>query len=225
VGLAGVRNLGSNAAAMIAAGRPYTGIEDFARRTGLPRQAMEALAVAGAFGCFGLPRREALWAAGAAAAIRPGQLPGTAIGLVAPRLKNMTPAEVTFADMWATGTYGAVHPIEHIRDLLSERNVMLAADLTEAVNGALVTVGGLVTHRQQPGTARGVVFLSLEDETGMANVICPPAVWQRYRKIGVTAQALLITGRIERLDGAVSLLAIGLRKLPVVTAAQSRDFR
>jgi error-prone DNA polymerase len=70
-----------------------------------------------------------------------------------------------------------------------------------------------------------VVFLSQEDETGLANIICPPAVWQRYRKIGVAATALLIQGRVERLDGAVSLLATRLRKLRVVAAARSRDFR
>ncbi len=125
--------------------------------------------------------------------------------------------------MWATGTYGAVHPIEHIRPTLE--GVIPAADLVDAADGAVVRVGGLVTHRQQPGTARGVVFLSLEDETGMANVICPPAVWERNRRIGVTASALVVTGRVERLDGAVSLLATGLRKLRVVAAAQSRDFR
>ena len=225
VGLAEVRNLGKDAAAAIVAGQPYTCIEDFARRTALPRQALEALATAGAFGCFGLNRREALWAAGAAASIRPGQLPGTTIGLSAPRLTEMTPAEVTFADMWATGTYGAAHPIEHIRPMLADRGVLPAVELLKADDGAAVSIGGLVTHRQQPGTARGVVFLSLEDETGIANVICLPDVWQRHRKIGVTASALVISGKVERLDGAVSLLATSLRKLRVVTAAQSRDFR
>jgi error-prone DNA polymerase len=94
-----------------------------------------------------------------------------------------------------------------------------------AENGRNVLVGGLVTHRQQPGTARGVVFLSLEDETGMANIICPPNVWHRFRRIGVEANALLIHGRIERLDGAVSLLATRLERLRVVAAARSRDFR
>ncbi len=223
VGLSQVRNLKSKAA-VIVAGQPYADLEDFARRTALPRPALEALATAGAFGCFGLSRREALWAAGAAAAIRPGQLAGTS-SLTTPRLTDMTAAEVTFADMWATGTYGAVHPIEHIRGLLAERGVMPAADLRTAVDGSMVSVGGLVTHRQQPGTARGVVFLSLEDETGMANVICPPDVWQRHRRIGVTASALLISGRVERLDGAVSMLATSMRKLRVVAAARSRDFR
>src|SRR5262249_37992103 len=82
-------------------------------------------------------------------------------------------AEETFADLWATGTSGT-HPVAHIRKPLTERGVIGAAELKTARPGAAVVVAGLITHRQQPGTARGVVFLSLEDETGMANVICPP---------------------------------------------------
>ncbi len=224
VGLSEVRNLGSAAAAVIEAGQPYRDLEDFARRTAAPAAALEALATAGAFGCFGLSRREALWAAGAVAAIRPGQLPGTTPGLAAPPLPPMTAAEETFADLWATGTYGT-HPIAHIRELLADRGVLLACDLQTAQPESAVAVGGLVTHRQQPGTAGGVVFLSLEDETGMVNVICPPWVWERYRKIGIDASALLAFGRVERLDGAVSLLATSLRRLKVVAAARSRDFR
>jgi error-prone DNA polymerase len=224
LGLSEVRNLGTSAAAAIEAGQPYRDLEDFARRTEVSAAALEALALAGAFGCFGLSRREALWAAGAVATIGPGQLPGTTQGLAAPPLPPMTAAEETFADLWATGTYGT-HPIEHIRELLADRGAVPASALVTAQDGATVAVGGLVTHRQQPGTARGVVFLSLEDETGMANIICLPAVWQRHRKIGVDASALLIHGRVERLDGAVSLLATRLQRLPVVAAARSRDFR
>jgi error-prone DNA polymerase len=224
LGLSEVRNLGTRVAEEIVAGQPYADLEDFARRTTVPPAALEALAMGGAFGCFGVTRREALWAAGAAATIRPGQLPGTTLGMAAPPLPPMTAAEETFADLWATGTYGT-HPIEHIRAMLTERGVLPAARLTGAENGRNVMVGGLVTHRQQPGTARGVVFLSLEDETGMANIICPPNVWQRFRKIGVDANALLVHGRVERLDGAVSLLATRLERMRVVAAARSRDFR
>jgi error-prone DNA polymerase len=224
LGLSDVRNLGTDAAATIPAGRPYRNLEDFARRTRLPAPALEALATAGAFGCFGVGRREALWAAGAAATIRAGQLPGTTPGLTAPLLPAMTAAEETFADLWATGTYGT-HPVEHIRELLTERGVIGTDALKTARPGATVAVAGLVTHRQQPGTARGVVFLSLEDETGMANVICPPQVWERHRKLAMDANALVVYGRVERLDGAVSLLAIRLRRLRVVAAARSRDFR
>jgi error-prone DNA polymerase len=224
VGLAEVRNLGEQAAAAVVAGQPYRDLEDFARRTRLPVPALEALATAGAFGCFGIGRREALWAAGAAATIRPGQLAGTTPGLAAPPLPAMTAAEETFADLWATGTYGT-HPVEHIRDSLTEHGAIGAAELRTARPGANVTIAGLVTHRQQPGTARGVVFLSLEDETGMANIICPPAVWERHRRLAMGANALVIFGRVERLDGAASLLAIRLRRLRVVAAARSRDFR
>jgi error-prone DNA polymerase len=223
-GLSEVRNLGTKAAEQIVAGQPYADLEDFARRVTVGEKALEALALGGAFGCFGISRREALWAAGAAATIRPGQLAGTTLGMAAPVLPPMTAAEETFADLWATGTYGT-HPIEHIRALLDERGVLPASQLVRAVNGHMLAVGGLVTHRQQPGTARGVVFLSLEDETGMANIIIPPNVWQRFRKIGVDANAMIIHGRVERLDGAVSLLATRLERLKVVAAARSRDFR
>jgi error-prone DNA polymerase len=224
LGLKGVRNLGADAAAAIPAGRPYRDLEDFARRTRLPAAALEALATAGAFGCFGAGRREALWAAGAAASIRPGQIPGTTPGLAAPPLTAMTPVEETIADLWATGTYGT-HPIVHVRPALEERGVLPASALGSVPAGTALICGGLVTHRQQPGTAGGVVFLSLEDETGMANVICPPHVWQRHRRVAVDASALLVHGRVERLDGATSLIATRLTRLRVTSSVPSRDFR
>jgi error-prone DNA polymerase len=224
LGLSEVRNLGEKPADAVVAGQPYRDLEDFARRTRLPVPALEALATAGAFGCFGVSRREALWAAGAAATIRPGQLPGTTPGLAAPPLPAMTAAEETFADLWATGTYGT-HPLEHIRADLAEHRVITTAELRTATPGSYVTVAGLVTHRQQPGTARGVVFLSLEDETGIANVICTPGVWERHRRVAMEANALIVAGVVESMDGAVSLLATKLQRLRVVAAARSRDFR
>ena len=233
LGLSAVRNLGTLAAERVAAGRPYRDLEDFASRTRLPAAALEALATAGAFGCFGLSRRAALWAAGAAASLREGQLPGTATGLTAPPLPGMTPAEETLADLWATSTYGT-HPVAHLRAALDKHQVLTATSVKTAADGARAAVGGLVTHRQQPPTARGVVFLSLEDETGMVNVICPPQVWERHRRIAVVAPALLVEGRIERAGGAggaggaVNLVATALRplRLPLTGAAiASRDFR
>jgi error-prone DNA polymerase len=224
LGLSGVRSLGRDAAAAIAAGRPYQDLEDFARRGRLPAAALEVLATAGAFGCFGVGRREALWAAGAVASIRPGQLPGSTPGLAAPALPPMTPVEETIADLWATGTYGT-HPIEHVRAALEQRGARPASALGSVPAGTALSCGGLVTHRQQPGTAGGVVFLSLEDETGMANVICPPHVWQRHRRVAVDASALLVHGRVERLDGATSLIATRLTRLRVTASVPSRDFR
>jgi error-prone DNA polymerase len=237
LGLSAVRHLGRAAAERVAAGRPYRDLEDFAVRTRLPAAALEALATAGAFGCFGLSRRAALWAAGAAASLHEGQLPGTATGLIAPPLPDMTPAEETLADLWATSTYGT-HPVAHVRPALRARRVLTAAEARAADDGTEVAVAGLVTHRQRPPTARGVVFLSLEDETGMVNVICPPLVWERHRLAAVTAPALVVRGRIERAGaagraggagGAANLLATTLRPLRVAAsrtgAAASRDFR
>ena len=223
-----MRNLGTAAAERVAAGRPYRDLEDFATRTRLPAAALEALATAGAFGCFGLSRRAALWAAGAAASLREGQLPGTATGLTAPPLPAMTPAEETLADLWATSTYGT-HPVAHIRAALDARQVLTAEAVKSgsADDGAYVAVAGLVTHRQRPSTARGVVFLSLEDETGMVNVICLPPVWERHQPAATVAPALVIWGRVERTGGAVNLVADTLRPLRVAVPGphRSRDVR
>ena len=233
LGLSGVRNLGRRQAEMIAAGRPYADLDDFARRTQLSAAALEALALAGAFGCFGLSRREALWTAGALASARPGQLPGTTPGVTAPPLPAMTPVEETLADLWATGTSGT-HPIAHIRKALEEKGALSVAALKAAAPGIAqppvqVVCGGLVTHRQRPPTAGGVVFINLEDETGMVNVICPPAVWARYRRIALDTAALLVHGRVEFNDGALNLIAAHLERLRVAATAglrtASRDFR
>jgi len=228
-GLACVRNLSRSAADQVAAGRPYRDLEDFAARTHLPAAALEALATAGAFGCFGLSRRAALWAAGAAASLREGQLPGTTTGLEAPPLPAMTPSEQTLADLWATSTYGT-HPLVHIRASLQARQVLTVASAKAVADGSDVAVAGLVTHRQRPPTARGVVFISLEDETGMLNVICPPQVWDRHRRAATAAPALVIWGRIERTGGAVNLVAAALRALRTLPSSPgasvpSREFR
>jgi error-prone DNA polymerase len=190
----------------------------------LSAAALEALATAGAFGCFGLSRRAALWAAGAVASVREGQLPGTTTGLTAPPLPDMTPQEETLADLWATSTY-TTHPVAHLRPALASRHVLTIAEATAAPDDSTVAVAGLVIHRQRPPTARGVVFLGLEDETAMLNVICPPHVWDRHRRIATTAPALLIHGRIEQASGAVNLLATALRPLRVAATVPSRDFR
>jgi hypothetical protein len=97
--------------------------------------------------------------------------------------------------------------------------------VASAAADSQVAVAGLVTHRQRPATARGVVFISLEDETGLVNVICPPHVWERHRKLATVAPALLIHGRVERTGGAVNLVAVALRPLRVTATVPSRDFR
>jgi error-prone DNA polymerase len=233
VGLEYVRGLGAEGAERIAAGRPYEGLEDLVRRVPLPTAALEALATAGAFGCFGLGRREALWAVGAlsrgaappaSSSWRAERLPGTTPGTSAPELPAMTPIEETIADLWATGT-AEHHPIAHVRELLDERGVVPLGALADVPGETNIVVAGVVTHRQRPGTAGGVIFFNLEDETGMGNVVCRPQVWERYRSMAFQAQAMVVHARLERHDGATNLVATRLQRLPVTTMTRSRDFR
>jgi error-prone DNA polymerase len=228
-GLSSVRDLGDDAAEKViaerAAGGPFAGLEDFIVRTGLSRPALEALATAGAFGCFGLGRREALWTAGALAGTTAGHLPGTAPGVTVPELDPLTPVETTLADLWATGTSPDDHPIGHLRAQLAFRGVTPAEDLKTTRNRSLVRVAGLVTHRQRPPTAHGTCFLGLEDETGLINVICPAPVWERQRRVALGHGALLIHGTLERTDGAVNVVAGRIEPLRAGVSRKARDFR
>lgn len=236
LGLASVRTIGDELAERIAAGRPYASMADLARRAGVTQAQVEALATAGAFGSLGLERREALWAAGAVAQARPDRLPGVVVGAEAPPLPGMSPIELSQADLWATGLSTDSHPVQFVRQLLDQLGAVPVDALDRVEPGRRVLVGGVVTHRQRPATAAGTTFLSLEDETGIVNVICAPGVWARYRRLGRAAPALLVRGRLEHAGGAVNLLADQLRALPMPgiwgTQARgperlfrSRDFR
>ncbi|MEV7021927.1 error-prone DNA polymerase [Kitasatospora sp. NPDC093558] len=225
LGLADVRGLSADQAESIAAGQPYTDLEDFARRTALPVPVLEALATAGAFAGLGLTRRQALWSAGLLAHTTDGMLPGTATALTAPALPEMTAVEETIADLWATGT-SATHPVQHARPHLERCGALTAADFKDtATPGALISVGGLVTHRQRPPTAGGVLFISLEDETGLVNIVIQPHVWERQRRIALGNAGLLVHGTAERRDGAINLVATRLAPLTLAPGTRSRDFR
>ncbi|MGP4028290.1 error-prone DNA polymerase [Actinomadura sp. 3N407] len=223
LGFAGIRNLGDETAEAIATGRPYTSMEDLARRVPLSAGALESLATAGAFDRLGLSRREALWAAGALAGSGPGQLEGVTPGTSAPALPPMTPIEETLADLWATGV-SHTHPVAHVREALDELGAVSSKRLAETPGETNVVVAGLVTHRQRPPTAGGIVFMTLEDETGIINVVCPPQVFQRHRGLAVDSQALLVSGRLERADNVANVRATRLRRLPVPGRVRARNF-
>jgi error-prone DNA polymerase len=200
-------------------------MEDLAYRVGLTAPQAEALATAGAFDCFGLSRREALWAAGAVAQVRPDVLAGTTQGTSAPMLPGMTDVERTIADLWATGITTDGFPTEHVRGRLDELGVLTARGLRTAEPGRKVLVGGVVTHWQRPATAAGITFLNLEDETGMINVICSRGLWVRYRRVARSAAALVVRGRLERVEGVVNVLAEKVETLSLGIAKRSRDFQ
>jgi error-prone DNA polymerase len=147
-------------------------------------------------------------------------------GLDAPPLPELTPPEQLGFDLVATGLSPDRHPTELVRHTLTEQGVLVVAELVTRAHGTRVTIAGLVTHRQQPRTARGVVFLNLEDETGLANVICTPEVWRRHHEVARRSPALLIRGVLEHHQGVVNVLARRITPLVLATATpRSRDFR
>ncbi|GAA2638762.1 error-prone DNA polymerase [Dactylosporangium fulvum] len=229
LGLSSVRSLGDTVAERIeacrAAGGPYTSMSDLARRAGLTTAHLEALATADAFACLGLSRREALWAAGAAAQETAGRLPGTTGGVDAPMLPGMDAVERMVADVWATGLAPDAHPAQFARDHLDRIGAVSVAGLHAVEHGRRVSVGGIVTHRQRPATAGGVTFINLEDETGMLNVTCTPGLWQRYRRVARTANAMVVRGILEKVEGVLNLRADHLAPLSLPIRSTSRDFR
>lgn len=235
LGLDSVRGIGLEVAKRIVAARdeaPFDNITDLSRRAALTSAQLEALATAGAFDAWGLARREALWAAGFAEGAE--HLPGTTPAPAAPTLPGMSEPEITLADLWATGISTERHPIEHLRDQLRRAGVRSVAELDATEHGRRVHVGGLITHRQRPGTAMGVTFLNLEDETGMLNVVCSIGVMRVHRQAARNRVAVVIRGRLERNEGVTNLIADRVEGIDVIVPgagavlqarASSRDFR
>jgi error-prone DNA polymerase len=138
----------------------------------------------------------------------------------------MSDVEVTAADLWATGLSPDRHPMQYARSRLDALGAACVASLQQVEHGARVLVGGVVTHRQRPSTAQGTTFLNLEDETGLLNVICSQGVWARHRRVARASSALLIRGRIEKVEGVINFIAERIEPLTLTTTAlKSRDFR
>ncbi|GAA4010415.1 error-prone DNA polymerase [Allokutzneria multivorans] len=229
LGLASVRTISEDLAEAITAERdrngPYRSMADLAERIRLTTPQAEALATAGVFTPFGLSRRAALWAAGPAAAHRPGHLPGTTTGDTAPSLPGMSAADLLVADVWATGISPDTHPVEFARDYLNRIGARAATTLDDIPDGTRILVAGLVTHRQRPPTAGGMTFYSLEDETGVVNVAAAAGVTARNKQAARRSPALLVRGVLHRAGGAVTISADRLENLPVRAAGESRSYR
>ena len=229
LGLGSVRHIGDELAEKLVderkANGPFASLLDLTSRIQLTVPQTEALATADALGCFGVSRREALWAAGAAATERPDRLPGVGSSSHIPALPGMTEIELASADVWATGISPDSYPTQFLRDDLDAIGVIPADQLLKVPDGTRVLIAGAVTHRQRPGTARGVTFLNLEDETGMVNVLCTPGVWARHRRVAQTAPAMLIRGQLQNATGAVTVVAERLGHIELAIGSRSRDFR
>ena len=229
LGLGAVRCIGADPARRIVDERQSAGLYgsllDLTGRVQLSVPQTESLATAGALGCFGVTRREALWAAGAAAAERPDRLPGVGSSSTVPALPGMSEVELAAADVWATGVSPDSFPTQFLRSHLDEMGVLAAERLISVPDGTRVLIAGAVTHRQRPATARGVTFVNIEDETGMVNVLCTPGMWARHRRLAQTAPALLIRGQVQNASGAVTVVAERMQRLTMTVPSRSRDFR
>jgi error-prone DNA polymerase len=225
IGLGAVRGLGDDLAGRIVAERdargPYADPEDLVRRVpGLSTAHLEALATAGAFGCFGLDRRRALWVAGALAQTGADRLSGIVTGVDAPTLPGLAPLDEARADLWATGISPEGHPTRFVRAALDEMGAVASADLVERAHGSKVTVAGVVTHRQRPATAGGTTFVNLEDESGLINVVVSKGCWIHHRRVVRTAPALLVRGRLERVEGVTNVIAERIEELAPLSRSE-----
>ncbi len=233
LGLVSIRGVGEETAERIAEGRPWSSLEDLVRRAGVNRAQLEALATSGALDgispgqTVGQPanRRPLVWAAGAASQATCDRLPGVITGSDPPSLPAPTSWEGVADDLWSLGMAPDTTAMELVRERLGHDGVLTTAALASKPAGERVTVGGIVTHRQQPESARGAVFLNLEDETGMVNVVCSRGTWVRWRPVARSSPALLVRGRIERAEGSMTMVAERFDPLELGPTPPSRDFR
>ena len=178
-------------------------LRDLARRSGLDRRSLELIAEADGFRSLGLARREALWAVkGEAADLRAGREPSMLSGLplfeAAVNLPPVGLAQHVAEDYRTTSLSLKAHPCEFFRPMLDRLGCVRAADLKTIRSGARVAVGGLVLIRQRPGTAKGVVFITLEDESGPANAVVWQDVFKANRRTAMGSAFLVVHGRVQR---------------------------
>jgi error-prone DNA polymerase len=188
---------------------PFAGMLDFAQRTRLEREALENLAIAGAFSPWHASRREAMWALrGLDEREARGEL-GALMDVDEPAVgfKPLAQRRLAAFDLWSTGITPAGQVMEHFREMLAARRVVVAAQLPALAPNARCRVGGLVITRQRPGTAKGFVFLTLEDETGVVNVIVRPKVYDAFRRPIRTSSTLIVEGRLQKESGCIDVLA------------------
>jgi error-prone DNA polymerase len=192
-------------------GEGYRSVHDLWLRSGLEKSDMERLADADAFGDIGLSRRAALWAVrGIDAAKAAEKLPlfdladGADLRPEARQvLPAMLPGEEVIEDYRALSLSLKAHPVSFLREDFRRLGITRSVDLLQVTNGRRVTIGGVVLVRQRPGSANGVIFLTIEDETGVANAIVWPKMFDRYRSVVMGARLVKIRGRLQSKSGVI----------------------
>ena len=210
---------------------PFLSLPDFNRRTGLAKPQLELLAEADALAGLHPSRRQAVWST---LAVRPKPKQKTLFDDLSPEpeppitLPLMRPEEEVHADYRTTGLSLRAHPVSFHRESLAGLGAVTSAALADTAHGTPVTVAGIVLIRQRPSTAKGITFVTLEDETGTANLVIHPDTWTRYRKITRHSQAWIVHGDLERRDTVIHVVVRNVDDLTARLAAppmKSRDFR
>jgi error-prone DNA polymerase len=203
---------------------PFADAEDLVRRCDLHENELQSLASVGALATFGLSRRAALWQVA-----RLGKPAGPLLErLPDPEpspLPEMTVVEETQADYAGVQLTLGPHPLTYMRALLEKKGVTPASGLNALPNGAKVRTAGSVIVRQRPGTAKGLLFLTLEDETGMSQAVVPPDLLQQHRKLIVGSPGLIVEGVLQKRDGTISVKGEKFWSLKELVAVPSHDFR
>jgi error-prone DNA polymerase len=190
----------------------FLSLEDFAQRSKLPKKALLILADADCFRSIGLDRRAALWSARRLpndetlplfAALNEDEHPREQVK----PLPVMPLPEHVVADYQTVGLSLKGHPMEFLRELFAREKVYSCRDAVNAKNGSYLRCAGAVLVRQRPGTAKGVVFMTIEDETGIANIVIWQNVFERYRKEVMGARLVMIEGRVQRAEGVTHIVA------------------
>ncbi len=216
LGLRMVKGLGEKQAATLLSHRymPYASVQDLHNRTNLPPSALERLAEADAFTCLGLSRRDALWQV---RALPQSDLPLFAhhetIAEPTTTLTPMTLGREVVEDYRSTGLSLRRHPVAFLRQELDAQNIIPTEQLTTLRDGKRLTVAGIVLVRQKPGSAKGVLFMTIEDETGHANLVIWPNLFDRQRRLIFSASMIACRGKLQRAGEVIHVVADELTDL------------
>jgi error-prone DNA polymerase len=197
-----------------------------ARRTGVSVAALERLAEADAFQAIGLDRRQALWAIrGLAdtalplwAAADAGRMPRPEGAEPEVALTPMTAGRAVVEDYRSFGLSLRAHPVSFLRPALAARGMIACGDLRTMRDGRRATVPGIVLVRQKPGSAKGIMFITLEDETGIANIVVWPSVFEAHRALVLSARMLAVRGRVQREGEVIHVIADAIEDLSSLLA-------
>src|SRR5438128_5363798 len=231
IGFGSVKGLGDEEASAVVRERELGGhfksFDEFATRVRLKEEALRNLALVGAFDSFGEPRRALLWRARDAHRTSPSyvrralSLPTTE----APSLPPVGEQERTALDYRITGIPTGPQIMSFYREDLARRGVLRACDLESRPHGSYVVIAGAVVVKQHPETAKGHVFLSLEDETGISNIIIRPATYRKFKRVLDSDAAVVVGGTLQTVDGVISVTAQRLDALQLFAKIAAREWQ